>query len=234
MKYGLVLAALTFGVSANASQDRWHECKFELNAQGGVNGCISQIEDGQCRIGSKYPATTFVLDKDTGTLRDTKGRGCIITSWAPHQQIQCDEGKTGSTGWTIENGELKHDGCKDFAACPVNDHGEWNIYKYAIKDQLKCVVLNGENKGEAATPQRLGQSRPPQSCAATNALRGNILLARSPVPKIVTRPLHSLDQSPVAMSARKNRSMNVTSLVIGNVNQHGHQMSLVIRGSTNA
>jgi hypothetical protein len=94
MRHALIPLALGLGVSASSLQKRWHECKFELNAQGGANGCIGQIGDGQCRIGSKYPPATFTLDKHSGILKDSKGRGCIITG-SSHQQIQCDDGKTG-------------------------------------------------------------------------------------------------------------------------------------------
>lgn len=94
MRYTLVPLALGLGVSAIDLQKRYHECKFELNAKGGANGCIGQLEDGQCRIGGKYAPATFTLDQTTGILEDAKGRGCIITGTS-HAQIQCDEGKAG-------------------------------------------------------------------------------------------------------------------------------------------
>jgi hypothetical protein len=94
MRHALIPLALSLGASANSLQKRWHDCKFELNAQGGANGCIGQIDNGQCRTGSKYPPATFTLDKHTGILRDSKGRESIITGGS-HQKIQCDDAKHG-------------------------------------------------------------------------------------------------------------------------------------------
>ena len=45
-------------------------------------------------------------------------------------------------GFDIDcHGKLTHKGSEIFHACPVNDHGEWNIYKEAVRGQAKCVKV---------------------------------------------------------------------------------------------
>ncbi|TLD36357.1 Vacuolar protein-sorting protein bro1 [Venturia nashicola] len=148
MRYAVT--SLAFGLGASAAVLKRNECSFEMKVHGGVDGSIGSFSDGQCRVGGHYPTTKFTLDQSTGTLRDDHGRGCIITA-APYQ-IQCDEGKAGTPGWTLKDGKLAHDSICDFAACPINDNNEWNIYKYTIPDQKKCVYVSIEGDCKPIPP----------------------------------------------------------------------------------
>jgi hypothetical protein len=69
---------------------------------------------------------------------------------------------------------LTHNDVADFAACPVNDYNEWNIYKYTIPEQQKCIYVYFTGNCQAPpVPQQTASSRPyifkPSTFPATRA-----------------------------------------------------------------
>jgi hypothetical protein len=51
-------------------------------------------------------------------------------------------GITAHSGFSIEcDGTFLHNGSPVFHACPVNDHGEWNVYTTPVTGQKKCVTI---------------------------------------------------------------------------------------------
>lgn len=132
---------------------------FGITATGGPGGQLSQLSDGQNRIGQTsgvekgsycinngsqslpQPITTTAhTDECFAALTDSNGRGCILTP--PTGQFQCDAGAHPSQGFAVESsGALTlHDSDK-FWACPTGDHGGWNIYSDWLKYQTKCVQV---------------------------------------------------------------------------------------------
>ncbi|KAF2634353.1 hypothetical protein P280DRAFT_554630, partial [Massarina eburnea CBS 473.64] len=130
MLSALTYASLGLGVSASAIVPhilpRGSEGTFTLEAVGKASGPIGQLDDGQNRIGGNLPLGHLHWKGDT--IVDDKGRGCIITP--PNTtQWQCDSGVKGVPGFEFGcDNKLLYHGSPDFWACPVDDHGQWNIY----------------------------------------------------------------------------------------------------------
>ncbi|KAF1951549.1 hypothetical protein CC80DRAFT_480755 [Byssothecium circinans] len=137
--------ASLLGANATASTVEPHylprgtEPKFRVVAHGHVTGIVGQLNDGQLRIGGKHPVVDFQWEGDR--LVNGKGRGCIITP--PNTtQWQCDAGVKGESSFEIGCGnKFLYHGSPDFWACPVNDHGEWNIYRKPDFGQKKCTPI---------------------------------------------------------------------------------------------
>ncbi|OKL63341.1 hypothetical protein UA08_01156 [Talaromyces atroroseus] len=124
MKSFATLAA--FAAGANALAIRSDSCCFELTASGGASGTLGQLSDGQNRIGGGLPPATYCISS-SGIITDSNGRGCILTP--PTTQWQCDEGATGTSGFSVTgSGDLAYNGNTTFVACQTGDNGELNIY----------------------------------------------------------------------------------------------------------
>lgn len=114
-------------------------CCFHLTASGGVSGSLSQLSDGQNRVGGNAPNGEATYCLNNGGLTDQSGRGCILTP--PTTQFQCDTGATPTTGFSVSsNGYLEHNGDTTFYACPAAS-GTYNIYTTPVKNQPKCVKI---------------------------------------------------------------------------------------------
>lgn len=61
MRQGLIPLAFGLGASGSALQNQWQECRFELNTQ----------DVGNTRLASQFQSTTYLLDRTTGTLKDS-------------------------------------------------------------------------------------------------------------------------------------------------------------------
>lgn len=129
-------------------------CTFKLTAAGGASGLISQLGDGQNRVGAYgLPVTTYNMGANGGIF-DQNGRGCILTP--PTTQFQCDVGASPTTGFSIGcDGTLSYNGNSHFVACQTGDNG-WNVYTTAGLGQTGCVniTLNADSchSGCSATP----------------------------------------------------------------------------------
>lgn len=138
----LALFALVLTVhSAVLPRNPCYKCQgFTITVSGGVSGPLGQISDGQNRVG---PATRNPAKYSLGCnggITDQNGRGCILTP--PTTQYQCDTGATPTTGFSIgTNGAITYNGNGGFYACPVDDHGNWNIYSKPVAGQTKCVKV---------------------------------------------------------------------------------------------
>lgn len=135
--------ALTAGVKARVIQDGG--CTFKLTAAGGASGQVSQLGDGQNRVGAYgLPVAAYAIGVDGGIF-DQNGRGCILTS--PTTQLQCDSGASPTTGFSIGcDGILSYSGNSHFVACQTGDNG-WNVYTTAGLGQTGCVdiTLNADS-----------------------------------------------------------------------------------------
>ena len=82
---------------------------FHLDAYGQFGGPVSQLGDGQNRIGDEsLPEGQYCIGQD-GSLTDGAGRGCIWTP--PTTQFQCDVGATPDAGFSVGgNGTLSFRG----------------------------------------------------------------------------------------------------------------------------
>ncbi|CAL5873604.1 uncharacterized protein PFLUO_LOCUS7885 [Penicillium psychrofluorescens] len=140
MKTFVTLAA--FAAGTNALVGRSNSCCFHLTASGGVSGSIGQLNDGQTRVGdnSLSPAQ-FCLDSSNGTITDSKGRGCVITSETT--QFQCDAGAAPTQGFSINSqGELVFQGSDNFIACETGERNGRNIYTTDSADITMCKPVN--------------------------------------------------------------------------------------------
>ncbi|KAE8149276.1 ubiquitin 3 binding protein But2 C-terminal domain-containing protein [Aspergillus avenaceus] len=115
-----------FAAGANALVGRSNSCCFHINASGGASGTVGQLDDGQNRIYGGLSPVEFCIDSNGG-ITDASGRGCIITG--PTTQLQCDEGATATTGFTVDSqGQISYKGDQDFVACETGQDGGLNIY----------------------------------------------------------------------------------------------------------
>jgi hypothetical protein len=71
-----------------------HGCSFTLESVGPKCGPLCQIEDGQINLlANEHGPGSAVFTIHNGIMKDSQGRGCIIT-W-PQRQVQCDNGNPG-------------------------------------------------------------------------------------------------------------------------------------------
>ncbi|KAK5128125.1 hypothetical protein LTR08_004178 [Meristemomyces frigidus] len=126
------VAAAGFALGASAAILPRDQCCFSLTASGGQSGTLSQLSDGQNRIGASGSTASYCINN--GAITDSSGRGCILTS--PTTQFQCDAGATASSGFSVTSGgDLDYNGSGTFYACPATDSGEYNIYTQPVDGQ---------------------------------------------------------------------------------------------------
>ncbi|KAF2677972.1 carbohydrate-binding module family 18 protein [Lentithecium fluviatile CBS 122367] len=135
---------------------------FTLAAYGKASGPIGQLYDGQNRIGGGLPLGHYTIKYGPkgGVIVDKNGRGCILTP--PTTQWQCDEGVGGTPGFDIScDKKLLFNGSPEFWACPVDDHGVWNLYTKPNFGQPKCITVTIGVHGESIPAPPCKQSVPP-------------------------------------------------------------------------
>lgn len=175
MKSTLALSILALDASASVvvphilprGNNGGYNFTMTANGKDSAHGPIGQLNDGQNRIGGGLPKGTYTL-KD-GYVWDQHSRACILTP--PTTQWQCDQGASRESlsclpprqmDWSLTfpatggfgidcNGHFTHNGTDEFWACPVNDHGEWNIYVQGAPGQKKCIPITlTVNEGPAS------------------------------------------------------------------------------------
>lgn len=127
-----------FAATTNAFVGRRDNCCFHLTSSGGLSGDLGQLDDGQVRIGdNSLSASSFCIDAN-GVITDGAGRGCIIT--APTTQFQCDEGATGTSGFSVtSSGKLEFNGNQNFIACQTGQNDGRNVYTTNSTDVTQCT-----------------------------------------------------------------------------------------------
>jgi Ubiquitin 3 binding protein But2 C-terminal domain len=127
-------------------------CTFKLSANGGTSGLLSQLGDGQNRVGGAgLTVATYTISAD-GIIFDQNGRGCILTPSTT--QLQCDARATPTTGFAITcDGTFSYNGSSHFVACQTDDNGR-NIYTTASQGQIGCVkiTLNADSCRSGCSP----------------------------------------------------------------------------------
>jgi Ubiquitin 3 binding protein But2 C-terminal domain len=142
--------ALTAGVPALVIQDGG--CTFKLTAAGGASGYVSQLGDGQNRVGAYGLAVATYTMGAEGGMFDRSGRGCILTP--PTTQFQCDVGASPTSGFSIGcDGTLSYNDNSHFVACQTGDNS-WNVYTTTGLGQTGCVdiTLNADSCGSDCAP----------------------------------------------------------------------------------
>ena len=178
-------SALGFALGASAAvvfpRD---QCCFGLTASGGVSGDVGQLVDGQNRI-----AQTAGLDQqngqyciNNGEVTDGNGRGCILTP--PTTQFQCDSGASPTGGFSVDNGNLAHDGNTQFYACPTGDNGGYNIYTEPVENQQGCVTVTlstgGKCSSSSSSASASASSAPASSAPASSAPASSAATSSAP------------------------------------------------------
>lgn len=176
------IAAVGFALGASAAIIPRQQCCFSLTASGGASGSVSQLSDGQNRIGGSGSPASYCMDN--GAITDSNGRGCILTP--PTTQFQCDVGASPSPGFSVSgSGMLEGNGTTQFYACPATD-SSYNIYTSPVEGQDKCVEItlstggqcsgsggSGSASGSAGTaPATYGASSSATSATSTPATYG--------------------------------------------------------------
>ncbi|KAG4428503.1 hypothetical protein IFR05_016014 [Cadophora sp. M221] len=142
--------ASSFG-SASAHEIRGHPgCAFSIESAGSFACPAGQLSDGQIRLNGTEETSTFYIDGDG--ITDLNGFGCIVTE-PPTTQIQCDEGKSPSPGFSIDSSDnILYRGSSVFFACPATDT-VYNIYVNPDFGQIKCfqIALKASGCGVAPT-----------------------------------------------------------------------------------
>ncbi|KAF2089597.1 hypothetical protein K490DRAFT_37086 [Saccharata proteae CBS 121410] len=164
MRYAL--APLAFGLGASAAILPRSDCCFQLTSSGGVSGSMSQLSDGQNRVGgSGGSAATYCINN--GAITDSNGRGCILTGATT--QFQCDSGSSPTTGFSISSsGELEYNGSGTFYACPATDT-TYNIYTQPVEGQSKCVQIELSTGGKCASGSGSSAVSTPQAASTPAA-----------------------------------------------------------------
>ncbi|KAH9832760.1 GPI anchored cell wall protein [Teratosphaeria destructans] len=171
MRPSLALAAFALsGVSAAIlPRQQPPYCCFQITASGGLSGPFTQLGDGQNRLNDTGTPAQFCFNN--GRIKDSSGRGCIITPEA--SQFQCDLNRPASPGFSItSSGQLLHNGSSTFYGCPATDT-TYNIYNVPVPDQLKCrsisLSISGNCTGTGTGPTAYGTApniAPTDSAAA--------------------------------------------------------------------
>ncbi|KAJ5960187.1 uncharacterized protein N7479_007337 [Penicillium vulpinum] len=137
MRNFIALAAFTAG--SNALVSRGDSCCFHLTSSGGASGQLGQLGDGQNRIGDNTLQPAQYCIDSSGSITDSKGRGCILTP--PTTQLQCDEGVGPTPGFSVNSqGKLEYNNSPNFVACATGQNGGLNVYTTPNKlDVTGCV-----------------------------------------------------------------------------------------------
>ncbi|EKD17933.1 uncharacterized protein L3040_004473 [Drepanopeziza brunnea f. sp. 'multigermtubi'] len=117
--------SLALVAGTNAIVTRWAPCCFHLSASGAITGTVGQLDDGQNRVNGGLSSAEFCIAD--GAIKDTNGRGCIITPQVT--QYQCDDGVPPASGFSIgSDGTLAYNGGTTFWECQTGQNGGVNIY----------------------------------------------------------------------------------------------------------
>lgn len=73
--------------------------------------------------------------------------GLIVVAGTPGFDISCDK-------------KLLYHGSPEFSACPVNDHGEWNVYTKPAPGQKKCISITLTAHGDFPSPPSCNKPAP--------------------------------------------------------------------------
>ncbi|CAG8053887.1 unnamed protein product [Penicillium olsonii] len=176
MKNFITLAA--FAAGTNALVGRSDSCCFHLTSSGGASGELGQLSDGQNRIGDNSLSPAQYCIDSKGAITDANGRGCILTP--PTTQLQCDEGASPTSGFSINSqGQLEFQGSTDFVACATGQNGGLNVYTNPNKsDVTGCVSVelsadscsnNGSGSGSGGSSSASAGPSPAQSTPAGSA-----------------------------------------------------------------
>ncbi|KAH9224806.1 hypothetical protein DL95DRAFT_452541 [Leptodontidium sp. 2 PMI_412] len=169
--------------SARSHEIRGHPgCAFSIAPAGSFACPAGQLLDGQVRLNGTEETSTFYIDGDG--ITDSSGFGCIVTSKRlslegycanfttepPTTQIQCDEGKPPSPGFSIDySNNIFYKGSSVFFACPATDT-VYNIYVNPDFGQTKCFQVALKASGCGAAPTCL----PPSTVWQTQTVMENI------------------------------------------------------------
>jgi hypothetical protein len=95
MRTFTLLSVVGLGTAGIVPRGEWHHhCSFKLEAVGEKCGPFCQIPDGQINLdANKGGPGDAEFHIHNGIMKDSKGRGCIITE--PQKQVQCDWGNPG-------------------------------------------------------------------------------------------------------------------------------------------
>ncbi|KAJ5142246.1 hypothetical protein N7526_003241 [Penicillium atrosanguineum] len=199
-----------FGIAAfvagtNALVGRSDSCCFQITASGGASGTLGQLSDGQVRVGdTTLSAATFCLED--AIITDSNGRGCVVTTETT--QFQCDEGATGTSGFTLSSsGALSFDGSSSFMACATGQDNGDNIYTTNSTSVTQCVsveltsdscyaAVSSSAVASSSTPFVIPASIPPVSSSAIPSGVGAIG-SSTPVP-VTSMPVPSGTPVPVS------------------------------------
>ena len=148
---------------ANALVMRQPDCTFSLTAHGSASGSVTQLPDGQNRIGTTGLPPVIYTIRANGGIYDQQGRACITTP--PTTQLQCDVGGSPTTGFSIGcDGTFFYQGSSHFVACQTGDNG-LNIYTTSGLGQSGCVDITLKASAcQSGCPPPAPQA--PQACPA--------------------------------------------------------------------
>ncbi|KAJ6006925.1 hypothetical protein N7451_004869 [Penicillium sp. IBT 35674x] len=201
MKSTIAIAALVAG--ANALVGRSDSCCFQLTASGGETGTLGQLTDGQVRLGdTTLSAAEFCISNSI--ITDSEGRGCVITSETT--QFQCDEGATGTSGFSLaSSGLLSFDSSSSFIACQTGEDNGSNIYTTNSTSVTECVSiqLTGDSCGAAASSSVASSAVP--SSSKPSSVAAIAPTSSVPVPSGV------MSSAPVPTTSASSRPLIPTS-----------------------
>ncbi|KAJ5917145.1 hypothetical protein N7466_010699 [Penicillium verhagenii] len=241
MKSTIAIAALVAG--ANALVGRSDSCCFQIAASGGESGSLGQLTDGQVRLGdTTLSAAEFCISNSI--ITDSEGRGCVITSEsicspklkkssstnkkssAETTQFQCDQGATGTSGFTISSsGLLSFDGSSSFIACQTGEDNGSNIYTTNSTSVTECVSvkLTGDSCAAAASSSvasSVAAASPAPSSSSVSSSPYTVIQSSIPAVPVTTvtptsRPLiptsSAVISTPVAASTSATQITSYTS-----------------------
>ncbi|KAK4450978.1 hypothetical protein QBC34DRAFT_447939 [Podospora aff. communis PSN243] len=180
-------------------------CKFTLSSTGEFDCPAGELLDGQIRLNGTYDTSTFCLDSQGG-ITNSRGFGCIVTD-QPTTQIQCDQGKKPTHGFSIgTNNTLLYHGSPSFFACPATDT-EYNIYVSPNFGQTKCFPITLQSDGCGA------QECPPastvwQTAWYTQVINQTIMLTQTELVPCSTPPPAVTSTPPAVPSTNATKPCN--------------------------
>jgi len=144
MKYlfplvGLVLPASALSISRQTSPNT--TCSFVLTAIGSPSGPVLIDTIGENRLGGGFSQGSYYMSGHT--LFDSLNHNCLIDPTT--QQFECIQGGDATTVFELgDDGNLVHDGCENWLACPATgpgNDGSWNIFGDAKSDTTGCEMI---------------------------------------------------------------------------------------------
>lgn len=149
-----VLATFIASVSTSAiPRQTASECCFELFSPE-LNGTVEEDTIGENRLLGAYPDGNYCVSASFNGLHDLAGHTCLVSPTS--QRFECyGTGIVSNTTFSVaDNGNLLHDGCQNWLACPSTGQvpdGSYFLFSDKATKSTGCVIVTLRTSGNSCS-----------------------------------------------------------------------------------